>query len=211
MKKSFNLNVLAEIAIFSALAFALDILQSGIFRGVFPNGGSIGIAMIPILIICFRRGFIPGLICGIIVSFLQMLGGVYAIASNWYLVLLQIILDYIIAYPLVAIAGVFYKPFHKASSLKKQTLYICLGTIIGGALKLLSHYIAGVTFWSSSCPVDFLGGPAVYSFVYNGAFMIPNIIICIIILVIINAKQPSILCPNYKASTNIVESGDNNE
>lgn len=195
MKKSFNLTVLAEIAIFSALAFALDIFQSGLFRGVFTNGGSIGIAMLPVLIISYRRGFVPGLICGIITSFLQMLGGVYAIASVWYNMLLQILLDYVLTYPLVAFAGLFAKSFQKATTNKARLTYLCIGSALGGVLKFLSHFLAGVLFWQN---FDFVGGPAVYSLVYNGGYMLPNIIICTVILVILCIKQPSILIPDYK-------------
>ena len=88
MKKSklnvINVRVLAEIAIFAALAFVLDVLQSGYSRGLFANGGSIGIAMVPIFVISYRRGLVPGIICGFIVSLVQMLGGIYAINSANY-------------------------------------------------------------------------------------------------------------------------------
>lgn len=204
-KKEIKLQIIAEIAIFSALAFALDILQSGLFRGLFPNGGSIGIAMIPVLVISYRRGLVPGLICGLIVSLLQMLGGIYAIADSWYLVILQVLLDYVVAYPLVAVAGVFYKSYQKADNQKQRTKYLWLGTIIGGLLKLASHYAAGVIFWSYTCPEDFLGGPYFYSFVYNGAYMIPNIILSAIILIIISKKQPMILLPNSKEKESVEE------
>lgn len=195
-KNEKKLQVIAEIAIFGALAFALDILQGGIFRGIFPNGGSIGLAMIPILIIAYRRGIGSGLICGLLVSLLQMLGGIYAIASNWYLVILQILLDYIIAYPLVGMAGIFSKSYRNSTSNKQKAKFICFGTILGGTLKLLAHYLAGIIFWGYTFPENFVGGPYVYSLVYNGGYMIPNIIIAILILLLINSKNPSLLFPN---------------
>ena len=190
MKKSFiSTKEITEIAIFSAIAFALDVFQGGISRGIFPNGGSIGIAMLPILFLCFKRGFKAGMLSAIALTFLQMLGGVYAIASEWYLVILQILLDYVLAYPVVAFAGVFYKKFHNSSNKIK---WLITGTVFGGLLKLLCHYLAGVIFWGSSCPDGFFGGPAIFSLVYNGGFMVPNIIINGIILVILYMKQPSI-------------------
>ena len=193
MKKSFiSTKVISEIAIFTAIAFALDFLQGGIFRGLFPNGGSIGIAMLPILLLCYRRGFVAGLISSFCLSFLQMLGGVYAIASDWYLVFLQICLDYVLAYPAVSVAGLFFKSFQNSDNKKTKIKYLVLGTTLGGLLKLLCHYLAGVIFWASSCPDGFLGGPYVYSLVYNGGFMIPNIIINALLLVLLLIKQPSI-------------------
>jgi len=48
--------VMAEIAILTALAVGLDFL-AGIFFSL-PNGGSVSIAMVPIMLISFRRGVI---------------------------------------------------------------------------------------------------------------------------------------------------------
>lgn len=192
MKKSlFSTKVITEIAVFAAIAFALDALQGGIFRGLFPSGGSIGIAMLPILLICYRRGFVAGLITAFALSFLQMLGGVYAVADVWYMVFLQILLDYILAYPCVAFAGLFAGKFRNAESRKEKILWLSAGTVLGGALKLLCHYLAGVIFWASSCPEGFLGGPAVYSLVYNGGYMLPNIVVNGLLLVLIFWKQPN--------------------
>lgn len=52
--------MLAEIAIFAALGFALDIIQGGIWRGVFINGGSIGFGMIPLAGLNAGIGFVGG-------------------------------------------------------------------------------------------------------------------------------------------------------
>ena len=82
MKRKFSTRVLAEVAIFAALAFALDALQGGIFRGVFASGGSIGFAMVPVFLISYRRGLWPGIICGLILSLVQMLGGIYVINAS---------------------------------------------------------------------------------------------------------------------------------
>ena len=193
MKNKITTKILTEIAIIAAVAFALDALQGGIFRGLFPNGGSIGIAMLPILILTFRRGFVPGFLAALILSFMQMFGGVYAIADTWYMVFLQIFLDYIIAYPLVSIAALFYKSYHKATNNKDKILFLSLGTIVGGFLKFVAHFLAGFIFWSSSAPDGYFGGPVVYSIVYNGGYMLPNIILNALILCIIAIKIPQLL------------------
>ncbi len=208
MKKSkvFSTRVIAEIAIFSAIAFALDFLQGGIFRGLFPNGGSIGFAMLPIILISYRRGFLPGLLCGFVVSFLQMLGGFYAVADAWYMVLLQIMLDYVIAYPMVSFCGLLSKKYKQAELTKNRIILLIIGCFIGGILKLLCHYLAGVIFWSSSCPEGFLGGPAVFSLVYNGGYMLPNIIINCLVMILICIKQPEFIIPKE----NLVEVKEKN-
>ncbi len=203
-KKFFTTRNIGEIAIFTALAFGLDFLQGGIFKGVFPNGGSIGIAMLPILVLAYRRGFLSALICGILLAFLQCFGGVYAISSSWYNVLFQILLDYILAYPVVAIAGLFYKPFKNAESKKDQTKYILIGSILGGLAKFLTHFLSGCIFWAN---YDFAGGPVLYSIVYNGAYMLPNIILSSLILVIMNLKAHNIFVVK-EVSKNNKEEGE---
>ena len=44
-KKASPVTLMAEIAIMAAAGFVLDKLSGAIFRGVFVNGGSIGIAV----------------------------------------------------------------------------------------------------------------------------------------------------------------------
>ncbi len=195
MKRNY-LHVLAEVAVMAALAFALDALQGGIFRGLFPNGGSIGFAMLPILVLTYRRGFIAGFLSALIMSFLQMMGGIYTIANTWYMVIIQVLLDYVLAYPLVSVCGIFTKAFKTSKTRKEKIMFLSIGGVIGGLLKLLSHYLAGVIFWRSSCPDGYFGGPEVYSLVYNGSFMIPNIIINVALLILILIKAPKIFEPN---------------
>ena len=52
-QKVFSTKVLAEIAIFAALGLVLDALSSGLFRGIWVNGGSICIAMTTVFIFVF--------------------------------------------------------------------------------------------------------------------------------------------------------------
>lgn len=197
MKKTHvAIKVIAEITIISALAFTLDIIQGFLSKGIFVNGGSIGIAMLPILLLSYRRGFWAGLVSGLILSVLQMLGGIYVINGAWYLIGLQVMLDYIIAYPLVAFAGLFYKPFKKAKNFKQKNTFLIIGSVIGGLLKLFCHFLAGVIFWSSSCPEGFPGGPFVFSIAYNSAYMIPNTIINALLLSILAYKMPRLFNPD---------------
>lgn len=194
----FNSKLIAEIAIMAALAFALDFIQGPITRGLFPNGGSIGIAMLPILILSYRRGFIYGFLAGLILSFIQMLGGVYLSADQWYMIILQLLLDYILAYPLVAFAGIFREKYLNSENKTKKNAFLIYGVILGGFLKIVCHYLAGVIFWSSSCPEGYFGGAYVYSFVYNSSYMIPNIILNALILVLMANKFHGLLNPNEK-------------
>ena len=209
-KRIFSTKVLAEVAIFAALAFALDALQGGIFKGIFINGGSIGFAMIPIFIISYRRGLLPGILCGFILSLIQMLGGIYIIqgktldgafmqAAGPFI---QVMLDYVLAYTVVGFAGVFMSFYQKSNSFKSKLIWITLGCLLGGLLKYASHTLAGLWFW----PGEMWGvGGAAYSFLYNGLYCIPNIIISILIMVIIAKAYPGFLSPDMAKEDNADE------
>lgn len=207
--KNNKLNVAIEIAIFAAIAVVLDMVQSGLFKGLFASGGSIGIAMVPVLIISYRRGFLSGVVCGLIVSLLQMLSGIYVIQgssfdSAFMQVMgpfFQIMLDYVLAYTLVGFAGIFSKPFKSSNSKGMKATFIIIGSVLGGFLKYLSHVLSGIFFWLGDGSSSF-GGVAnnthLYSWVYNGAYSIPNIILCTIIMVIIGLCYSFILDPKSK-------------
>ena len=198
--KNFSVKVLCEIAIFAAIGFVLDILQSGIWKGAFANGGSIGLAMVPVFIISYRRGLIPGILCGLLLSLVQMLGGIYVINGSsmegWkqtFGPFLQIMLDYVLAYTVVGFAGAFSGMYKKANSNKKKYIAILIGCILGGMLKYFSHAFAGIFFW----PGEMWGvSGALYSWLYNGLYMIPNIIVCTVIMIIIAKFYPVFINPD---------------
>lgn len=198
MKKKFSIRNIAEIAIFAAIAFVFDALQSGIAKATMPvlaNGGSIGIAMLPILIISYRRGLLSGILCGFIVSLIQMLGGIYVIdgqtQANEFLKtmgpFIQVLFDYVLAYTVVGFAGAFAGLYHKSETNNKKLLFVILGSIVGGLLKYLCHVVSGLIFWPGE--VWGISGNA-YSFVYNGIYCLPNIVICTLLMVLIAKIYP---------------------
>lgn len=195
-----TVKVLAEIAIFAAIAFALDYIQGAFSSGVFVNGGSIGIAMLPILIISYRRGLIPGLICGFIVSVVQLIGGSIYVLNG-----MQFVLDYLVAYTVVGFAGLFAGLYQKSDKLSTKILWIVVGSIVGGGLKFLSHFAAGYywlyegEFWGLST------NSMLYSLVYNIAYCGPNIVLTTVLMVIIARFYPVILNQNNESIEDVKE------
>ena len=57
MKRTNTIRTITEVGMFAALGFVFDELQGILSKGIFVNGGSIGIAMIAVLSIGYRRGF----------------------------------------------------------------------------------------------------------------------------------------------------------
>lgn len=194
MNKTQNtIRTICEIGIFAAIGYVLDELQGIISKPLFINGGSIGFAMIAVLIIAYRRGWLPAILTGLI------MGGLDIATSAYILHPAQLLLDYILPYAIVGLVGVL-KPFYDRSETKnKKIFWLISGTIIGGLLKLLSHYFAGVIFWAD--PNNFAWGLTnmnvyLYCFLYNFAFIGPSIVLTGALLIAIYLRAPRILTVN---------------
>ena len=174
MKRKTKIITLAEIAIFAAIGFVLDLLAS-LYSGFFPFGGSVSFALVTVVIISFRRGVIPGVFCGLLIGLLDLTDGFYTIADTWYNSIFQIGMDYIFTYMLVGIVGLF-KPLFKRFN---KVVIITLSTVFAGLLKYFMHFLSGILYWPEYENQPFVER-VVYSLAYNGGYMIPTIIVCAI-------------------------------
>ena len=63
------------------------------------------------------------------------------------------------------------------------------GTVIGGVLRFLAHYVIGAVVWGKWMPDTFFGmtmtSPWFYSLLYNGSYMLPDILICLVIFALL--------------------------
>lgn len=188
---------ICEIGIFAALGFVIDELQGVLTGALFPSGGSIGFAMIVVLIIAYRRGVLPAVLTGLIM-------GIFDIATKAYILHpAQVLLDYIFPYALVGLAGFFKPLFDKTDDKKMRITWLIVGTVVGGLLKFLSHYFAGVFFWNDQA--DFAWNlnymnPWLYCFIYNIAFIGPSIVLTAAILVVFYLRAPKAFVPKYAVS-----------
>lgn len=205
-RKTWNVKTIAEIAIFSALGYVLDLLAGIYSSPIFPNGGSLGVAMVCVFIISYRRGFLPGLITGLIMGLLDIADGFYVVSgASWYMTFIQVALDYWIAYPLVSLAGIFTRLIKKNSANSKAMyLYIILGCIVGGLAKYMSHVLSGAIFWGSDASSfawsfkDSGINAWAYSFIYNLAYMGPDIVLSTIVTCVLIKAWPKMLFPEDK-------------
>ena len=193
-----SIRTICEIGLFAAIGFVLDELQGILSKGLFINGGSIGFAMIAVLIIGFRRGWLPAILTGLIM-------GLFDIASSAYILNpMQMILDYIIPYAMVGL-GCLVRPLYlKAQEKHVKIFYLVIATAIGGVAKLLCHYFAGVFFWAD--PANFAWGldwmnPWLYCFIYNIAFILPSVILSAVLISIMYISAPHM----FKANATIIE------
>jgi thiamine transporter len=202
MKKNY-IRIISEVAMFAALAVALDIIQGPLGDIMFANGGSIGIAMLPILIISYRRGLVSGLACGLIVSLVQMISGIWVFSadtSNGFIQVMapviQVSCDYVLAYTLVGLAGVFAKKYMTSD---KKYMWLILGCVLGGMAKYLCHVISGAFFWPTE---DWGLSSTAFAFVYNACYCLPNIILCLGIMLILHRVYPQFLNIEYVSEEN---------
>ncbi|WP_102029297.1 energy-coupled thiamine transporter ThiT [Salirhabdus sp. Marseille-P4669] len=177
---------LVEVAIFSALAMLLDLL-SGFLTGRFwPNGGSVSIAMVPVMIMAFRWGLKGGLLTGFLFGALQVILG-----TAYMVHFIQVFVEYFLAFTVVGLAGIVAAQVRSGLAErngKKWVSYIIIGTIIGSFFRFIVHYIAGIVFWASTAPS---GVPvAWFSFTYNGAYMLISCIICAALLLLLMPALP---------------------
>ena len=59
------------------------------------------------------------------------------------------------------------------------------GTVIGSVARFLVHWVVGATIWAEYMPDEFFGmtmtSPWFYSLLYNGSYMLPSIILCLVV------------------------------
>lgn len=155
----------------SAVMIALGAILGLIKLVELPYGGSVTIAsMLPVLIIAYRYGTLWGLFTGLVHGVLQFVMGssVLSYVSGAASVAAVIVFDYILAFALVGLGGLFRK-------IKSPTLSLTLGAVIAGVARYICHVISGATVWAGlSVPT---AGALVYSFSYNATYMIPETLV----------------------------------
>ena len=161
-----QLRALCEGAVMVALAQILGYVK--LFS--LPSGGSITVNMLPIFIYCARWGLAPGLLASFSLSLLQLLlDGAYA--WGWQ----SIIGDYIVAYSVLGLAGLFHK--------RKNGFF--MGIAVGGLARFLAAWVVGAVVWGEYMPDSFFGmtmvSPWVYSALYNGSYLLVNLALCLLL------------------------------
>jgi thiamine transporter len=87
------------------------------------------------------------------------------------------ILDYILAYAAVGLAGLFKSP----DTNKKSSLFrIFFGTLFGVMARFALHVLSGVAIFSSYISPGW--NPWSYSLIYNASYLLPELILSLIII-----------------------------
>lgn len=185
-------------AIMIAFAVTVSALCAAIPFLNLPFGGGFTIAsMLPIIIVAYMYGTKWGLLTAFVYSIMQMLLGFNTVSAFfmpgdsqmvWWRAVIVCLIDYVIAYTVLGFGGIFRKKFNTMGAL-------VLGSVFAISLRYIAHTLSGAIFFGTWAEwfftqdgfpawgekiIDTFSGDAlalIYSIIYNGTYMIPEIII----------------------------------
>ena len=199
---------LTESAMLLAVAIVLE-LVSKMFIPEMPFGGQVTlVSMLPVVLISYRHGVKWGLVAGAGYALIEMVIGAKTVAAAFqpgYFgdetmivnALIMCVLDYLVAFTVLGLGGAF------RDKIQNPGAALCCGSILALALRYASHVASGYILFAGWAEWFFTqeGFPAwglrlveslspgvlgfVYSLVYNGMYMIPEIVLTAIVTVLI--------------------------
>lgn len=173
--KNIQLKRLTVSAVFIALATVLSFIK----LWTNPWGGSVTLmSMVPVVLLSVMFGTRWGLFSAFVFSLVQIgvdIAGMMGWGMDVRMWIGAILFDYLIAYTVIGLSGVFAS---------KGTGGICAGIAISLVLRFLSHFISGYIFFDIWMPETF-ENPALYSVVYNGTYMLPELISTLLAVIIL--------------------------
>ena len=168
--KNTKTRILVEGAVMIALATVLSFLK--IVK--FPWGGAITVlSMLPIVVFALRYGVARGLSVAFIYAVIQLGQGILIDGLlGWGLtptaLVACILLDYLLAFSVLALAGIFGNRSWGA---------IIGGVVLALCLRFGMHYVSGVAIFHSFGELwegFSTDNTWLYSLLYNGAYMLPE-------------------------------------
>jgi len=191
-------------------------LVSKMFIPEMPFGGQITlVSMLPIVLISYRHGVKWGLVSGVAYAMLEMAIGAKTVAAAFQpgyfgdgVMLLNAFimccLDYLVAFTALGLGGCF------RNKIENKGVSLMCGSLIALGARYLAHIASGYILFSGWAEWFFTqeGFPAwgaqlveslspqmlglVYSIVYNGMYMVPEIIITAVVALLL-ARIPKIV------------------
>ncbi len=167
--------VTARVLAFCAMGVALAQVTSYIQIFKMPYGGSVTLmSMFFIVLIANWYGAGTGILVGFVYGILQF------IQEPYFLTVLQVCCDYLLAFAALGIAGFFYK----------QKNGLTIGYIAGILGRGVFNALAGYLYWMEYMPENFPRSlAAVYPIVYNFSFILAEGVVTLIIINIPAVKK----------------------
>ena len=158
-----------RMLVYIALMLAVTILLQQIRLYHFPQGGSITLgSALPLMLVSFRYGAPVGMFAGFIFGLINI------ILDPFILHPIQVLFDYPLPFMAMGLAGIFPEK-------------IFLSTVLAFVGRFICHFISGVIFFASYAPEGI--SPIIYSLTANATYLIPETLICLVILKILPVKR----------------------
>lgn len=206
---------LTESAMLLALAVILELVAK-MFIPELPFGGQITLAsMLPVVLISYRHGLKWGFVSSAAYAAIEMMIGMKTISAAFlpgYFgdgtmilnAILMCLLDYAVAFGVLGLGGIF------RNRIKKPGVSLMCGSFVALGARYVAHILSGYILFSDYAAWFFTqdGFPAwggqlveslspgvlgfVYSVVYNGMYMLPEMIITAAMALVI-ARIPGVV------------------
>ena len=191
---------LTESAMLLSVAIVLE-LCSKMFIPELPFGGQVTlVSMLPVVLISYRHGVKWGLVSGAAYAMIEMAIGAKTVTAAFqpgYFgdgvmllnALIMCVLDYLVAFTVLGLGGIF------RDRIENRGKALCCGAIVALGCRYLAHILSGYILFAGWAEWFFTqeGFPAwgaslvaslspaalglLYSIVYNGMYMIPEMVL----------------------------------
>jgi thiamine transporter len=159
--------VVTEVGLSVALAAVLSL-----FKITLPwnfAGGSISLAMLPLIVLAVRRGVGPGLAAGLVFGLFDYL------IEPFFVHPVQFVLDYPVAFAACGLAGLVRTGSSRLTFGAAGGIAL-MAALIAGSGRFVASFISGLVFFGANAPA---GQPAwLYSLLYNASYLLPSIAAC---------------------------------
>lgn len=182
----------------TALLFAIAMILSFVKLFTMPWGGAVTLcSMLPLVMISYRYGIKWGLFSSFVYAVLQMVVDISSLRAISGITLVgSLLLDYILGFGILGIGGLF------RNKIKNSGLCLAAGSAVAIFGRYLCSFLSGFLLWGSYAE-DTLRGfgdafantilnnfsgwglSAIYSLIYNAAYILPEIILTVVVSLII--------------------------
>ena len=165
--KKLTVQEIVLMAFYLALFFVLDFLSNAIPFFQMPQGGTVGLGTVALLLASYQLGWQKGLIVALLSIIIQFVTGAMYILGP-----LQFALDYFIAFAVYGLASCF-----------PTWGWFYSGVLITNLIRFASSTLSGVLFYG----VTLTG-----SLIYQAWYMVPTTVIGMVLVpLLMKALQPS--------------------
>ncbi|MDR1132372.1 MAG: energy-coupled thiamine transporter ThiT [Oscillospiraceae bacterium] len=166
-----SLKQIAESAMLIAIGTVLSLFD---FKGPWALGGGITVcSMLPLVMIAQRYGTKWGMLSSLVYSVLQLVLGMNNVqyAPTALSAAGIVVFDYILAFSVLGFSAAFN------GLVKDRRKAVILGIVVTFSARFVCHVVSGLIIWEALFPNELGWAPAVWSLVYNGSYMLPEMVI----------------------------------